>query len=76
MGGVGAATATPQPSQPQYKVGVNGETLYDIAKRTLGTGDKWWLIADLNKGYNNGTTPACGTVLRLPAGAGVPLQNQ
>jgi LysM repeat protein len=44
---------------------------YEIAKRTLGSGDRWWDIAQLNPRYNPKDPVPAGTVLQLPADARV-----
>src|SRR5260370_536709 len=48
-----AATVTPKPNmplqRPTYKVGEKGETLRDIAQRTLGSVERWPEIYQLNR---------------------------
>jgi hypothetical protein len=67
----------PAPAAPaaggQYRVGAAPESLYNIAAKTLGAGDRWWKIANLNPGYTDGLAqlPA-GTTLRMPPEAVLP----
>lgn len=55
--------------EPTYKVGDKGETLREIAKRTLGSEERWAEIDKLNPELRSqGIIPA-GKVVRLPAEA-------
>ncbi|MFO0808160.1 MAG: hypothetical protein U0746_06020 [Gemmataceae bacterium] len=67
-------TPVPPPSSagPTYTVR-GGESLYDIARRTLGNSDQWYLIYRMNPTLSNDPKlpiPA-GTFLRMPTGAKV-----
>lgn len=70
----GAETAAAAASaERQYRVRRSGETVYDIARRTLGSGDRWMEIYRLNQQQRldpMSPVPA-GLVLRLPADARV-----
>jgi hypothetical protein len=52
-----------------YRVTANGETLFDIARRTLGNGDDWIRIYQLNQQIQPQFALPTGSVLRLPAEA-------
>jgi hypothetical protein len=47
----------------------NGEMLYQIAQRTLGTGDRWYEIAILNPQFKPEQPVPFGQQLKLPADA-------
>jgi nucleoid-associated protein YgaU len=47
----------------------NGEWLYQIAQRTLGTGDRWYDIARLNPQFKPEQPVPFGQQLKLPADA-------
>lgn len=70
-----AAVVSPRTGEPtvaaekRYRVQVN-DTLYGIAKRTLGSGDRWTEIYELNKDLlQGGTQLQANMLLRLPADA-------
>jgi len=68
----GALTATA--STRTYRVGAAGEMIRDIARRTLGNGDRWTEIYQLNRSYDPMYAVPAGTELRLPADAHVDTQ--
>jgi nucleoid-associated protein YgaU len=70
--GTGAMTATA--STRTYRVGAAGEMIRDIARRTLGNGDRWTEIYQLNRSYDPMYAVPAGTELRLPADAHVDTQ--
>jgi len=70
----GAATATATASTRTYRVGGAGEMIRDIARRTLGNGDRWTEIYQLNRSYDPMYAVPAGTELRLPADARVDTQ--
>ena len=47
----------------------NGEMLYQIAQRTLGTGDRWYEIALLNPQFKPEQPVPLGQQLKLPSDA-------
>jgi len=47
----------------------NGEMLYQIAQRTLGTGDRWYEIALLNPQFKPEQPVPFGQQLKLPSDA-------
>ena len=57
-----------------YRVGGAGEMIRDIARRTLGNGDRWTEIYQLNRGYDPMYAVPAGTELRLPVDARVEVQ--
>jgi nucleoid-associated protein YgaU len=65
--------ARPAPAAPEksYRVRGNGEMFYNIAVRTLGSGDRWMEIFNLNKRYDPSQPIPAGTVLQLPKDARV-----
>jgi hypothetical protein len=69
-----AAPPKPAPvTEKTYKVGANGESFYEIARRTL-TGDadiRWNDIYKLNPGLNPQELVPAGTVLHMPSDANV-----
>jgi hypothetical protein len=76
---VPAAPAAPPPSAssaapnyPQYRVTQpEGETMFEIAKRTLGNGFRWKEIAALNPNLASDFAVEANKVLRLPPDARV-----
>jgi hypothetical protein len=58
-------------SEKTYRVRANGEMFYEIARRTLGNGERWQEIYRLNPGLDPKDPVAAGTQLRLPADARV-----
>lgn len=59
----------PAATEKRYRVQAN-DTLYGIAKRTLGSGDRWTEIYELNKDLlQGGTQLQANMLLRLPADA-------
>jgi hypothetical protein len=50
-----------------YTVPPQGEMVWEIAKRTLGNGDRWQDITQLNPGLDVSRPLPPGTVLKLPA---------
>ncbi|HKB39312.1 MAG TPA: LysM peptidoglycan-binding domain-containing protein, partial [Gemmataceae bacterium] len=56
---------------PVYTVPEGGETLRDIAQKTLGNGEYWRYIYDLNSSLNPAEKLPAGTKLRLPPQARV-----
>jgi hypothetical protein len=71
--GSGAASASAQPvtapGAKLYRVRPDGEMFYQIAQRTLGTGDRWHEIALLNPGFKVEYAVPGGSTLKLPADA-------
>jgi hypothetical protein len=55
------------PSAPVYHVRGKDEMIYEIAQRTLGKGDRWPEIFQLNKDLDTTRPIPVGTELRLPA---------
>jgi hypothetical protein len=73
-----ATVAAPAPaSAPErsYHVSGNGEMLRDIARRTLGNGDRWAEIYRLNPKYDPVYPVPAGADLRLPGNARVDAQG-
>jgi nucleoid-associated protein YgaU len=64
--------ASPVRDYPVYTVADNGETLRDIAQKTLGNAEYWRTIYELNISVNPNEKLAGGTRLRLPPQARVP----
>jgi nucleoid-associated protein YgaU len=59
----------PSVAEKRYRVQVN-DTLYGIAKRTLGSGERWTEIYELNKDLlQGGTQLQANMLLRMPADA-------
>lgn len=52
-----------------YTVSEPGEMLRDIARKTLGNGEQWRVIYDMNRSINPAERIPGGTRLRLPAEA-------
>jgi hypothetical protein len=63
--------AAPAPQYAQYRVGGNGELLWTIAQRTLGSGDRWRDIHQLNPTLRPELPVPAGTTIYLPADARV-----
>jgi nucleoid-associated protein YgaU len=63
--------ASPVRDYPVYTVADNGETLRDIAQKTLGNAEYWRTIYELNISVNPNEKLAGGTRLRLPPQARV-----
>ena len=59
-------TNPPPPNYRQYQVQANNETFWEIARRTLGQGERWGDIYGLNKQYNPKMPLPAGSVLRIP----------
>jgi hypothetical protein len=51
-----------------YRVVEKPETLWEVAARTLGNGERWSDIFRMNPGVNSKESLPVGTVLRLPPG--------
>jgi nucleoid-associated protein YgaU len=73
-----AAAAPPAPVRPApaagekaYRVRGNGEMFFNIAVRTLGSGDRWMEIYNLNRRYDPSKPVPAGAVLQLPKDARV-----
>lgn len=62
-------SASPKPKSDVtyylHRVGA-GDTLLNLAARTLGSDRRWWEIADINPQVKFPTDIEVGTVLRLP----------
>jgi division/cell wall cluster transcriptional repressor MraZ len=72
----GEPPLAPQPGPViQYHVRQGGEFLQDIARRTLGNGERWTELVRLNPNLSHEARLAGGTVLRLPADACVPTEE-
>lgn len=79
--GPAAPTAAPadHPSEPplapapgpvtQYKVRAGGETFKSLARKTLGSSERWADIHKLNATFRADATIPAGTVVRLPGDA-------
>jgi hypothetical protein len=74
VGGQATGQATGQPART-YRVGASGEMIRDIARRTLGSADRWADIYQLNRGLDPAYAIPAGTELRVPADARVDVQN-
>jgi hypothetical protein len=66
-----AITAVPSPATRSYRVGANAEMIRDIARRTLGNGDRWTEIYQLNRNLDPTYAVPAGTEVKLPADARV-----
>jgi hypothetical protein len=55
--------------EKKYRVRAGGERFFDIAQRTLGSGQRWGEIYKLNQGFNPNYPVPAGAVLRMPAAA-------
>ena len=62
---------TPPAAEPTYKVSEKGETLREIAKRTLGSEERWTEIDKLNPDLRAEAVVPAGKVVRLPVEARV-----
>ena len=58
-----------------YRVRGNGETMRDIARHTLGTGERCTEVYKLNPGLHAEDTLAAGTVVHLPSDACLPVEE-
>ena len=58
-----------------YRVRGNGETMRDIARHTLGTGERCTEVYKLNPGLHAEDTLAAGTVVHLPPDACLPAEE-
>ncbi len=58
-----------------YRVRGNGETMRDIARHTLGTGERCTEVYKLNPGFHAEDTLAAGTVVHLPSDACLPVDE-
>jgi transcriptional regulator MraZ len=63
------------PGTPLYKVHGKGESLRDIAQRTLGNGDRWPEIYKLNPDLQPSLIVPSGREVRLPAEAQVLMEG-
>jgi nucleoid-associated protein YgaU len=70
-----ASFTAPAGNERKYRVRAQGEMLLDIARRTLGTGDRWAEIYQLNPRYDPKEPVPGGTELRLPPDARVDAQD-
>lgn len=72
-GGPGGIAVT----TPQYRVTGKNEMMWEIARKTLGQGERWQEIARLNagSGWKAEFPIPVGAVLRLPPDAKVPAEN-
>jgi hypothetical protein len=66
-GAIRPVAASPAASRPVYHVRGKEEMIYEIAQRTLGKGDRWPEIYQLNKDLDTTKPVPVGTELRLPA---------
>jgi nucleoid-associated protein YgaU len=70
-----ATTASPAgsnataPGERQYRVRKSGEMLWEIARRTLGNGDRWPEIYRLNPRFDPKAQVPEGNILRMPVDA-------
>jgi hypothetical protein len=75
--GVQTTQAMASPGGPSYVVvEQGGETIWAVAKNTLGSGQYWERIYRLNPSLNPQAVIPAGTRLRLPPEARVPQRNQ
>ncbi len=58
-----------------YRVRGNGETMRDIARHTLGAGERWSEVYKLNPSLRPEDTLAAGTVVHLPPDACLPADE-
>jgi nucleoid-associated protein YgaU len=72
-------TAQPEVRKPvtpvkpvEYRVRAGGQTMWEIARLTLGSGDRWAEIYRLNSHLNSEQPIPAGTTLRLPGDAKLP----
>jgi nucleoid-associated protein YgaU len=68
--------AMASPAGATYVVGPGGETVWAVARNTLGSGQYWERIYRLNPSLNPQAVIPAGTRLRLPPEARVPPANQ
>lgn len=61
----GESQLSPRPRPPRFVIVREGETLSQLAQRTLGTWRRWEEIAELNA-IENPNAVAANTKLRLP----------
>jgi MraZ protein len=59
-----------------YEVRAGGETIQEVARRTLGASERWMEIQKFNPGLKAGATIAAGTLVRLPAEACVAASEE
>jgi MraZ protein len=72
----GEPPLAPQPGPVQiYQVRHTGETLFDIARRTLGSTERWGDLHKLNPHLAPEKGLAAGAIVRLPADACVPQEE-
>ena len=68
----GAIPKSPMPRTERiYVVSKDGETFWDISRRTLGNPNRWWEISQLNKQIDPSRPVPANTTLRMPADARV-----
>jgi MraZ protein len=85
---VAAPPAAPMPRDPSepplapqpgpvvlYHVPQGGETLQDIARRTLASGERWIELVRFNPALAHDSKLTAGTLVRLPADACVPTED-
>ncbi len=58
-----------------YQVRNNGETMRDIARRTLGAGQRWTDVAKLNPNLRPEDSLSAGTQVHLPPDACLPVEE-
>ena len=63
------STKEPTAKEKLYRVGVNGEMILEVARRTLSNGDRWPEIYRLNPKLDPQVLIPAGTELRLPSDA-------
>ena len=63
------------PTERVYVVSKNGETFWDISRRTLSNPNRWWEISQLNKQIDPSRPVPVGTPLRMPADARIDPPN-
>jgi nucleoid-associated protein YgaU len=61
-----SAPVAPPANYRQYQVQTGNETFWDIARRTLGYGERWGDIHRLNPQFNPREPLPAGAVLRIP----------
>lgn len=59
-----------------YRVRSTGERYFEIAKRTLNDGSRWWEVYMLNKSHSPQEIIPAGTVLRMPVNAVIDSADQ
>jgi nucleoid-associated protein YgaU len=65
----------PPDSTPVYRVHDGGEMIREVARRTLGNGDRWTEIYQLNPRFDPKELIPAGSTLRLPRDAHVNPQD-